>query len=109
MENANKINRTFAKQAEAHPVFGGCNRIALGYLFQAQKCIQTLNHMGLHVANIEFDKIKPRVRVDANQVTAKLEKNGDALAYIQGHDGAHFAEYQMMVEGIKVVWRSYLH
>jgi len=29
--------------------------------------------------------------------------------YVQGNDGVHFAEYQMMVEGIKVIWRSYLH
>ncbi|MBF0752207.1 MULTISPECIES: hypothetical protein [unclassified Pasteurella] len=109
MENVTKTDRTLAKQRQLHPVFGGCNKIALGYLFQTQKCIQSLNKMGLHVANIEFDKIKPRVRIDTNAITEKLEKTGQALAYIQGNDGAHWVEYQMMVEGIKVIWRSYLH
>lgn len=107
MGNVRKINRTLA--AQPHPVFGGCNKIALGYLSQTQKCVYALNKMGLHVASIEFDKIKPRVRVDTNAITEKLEKTGQALAYIQGNDGAHWVEYQMMVEGIKVIWRSYLH
>ena len=109
MEKSAKINRTLREQAKPHPVFGGCNKIALGYLLQAQKCVNELNKMGLHVVNIEFDKIKPRVRIEQNAITKKFEKTGQALAYMQGHDGVHFAEYQMMVEGIKVIWRSYLH
>ena len=109
MENSNKINHTLRDQAKPHPVFGGCNKIALGYLAQTQRCIFTLNKMGLHVQAIEFDKVKPRVRVDTSHITAQLEKSGQAFAYIQGNDGAHWAEYQMMVEGIKVIWRSYLH
>lgn len=109
MENSAKLNRTLSEQAKPHPVFGGCNKIALGYLSQAQKCINELNKMGLHVVNIEFDKIKPRVRIEQNAITKKFEKTGQAFAYIQGNDGAHWAEYQMMVEGIKVIWRSYLH
>ena len=34
MENINKINRTLREQTKPHPVFGGCNKIALGYLSQ---------------------------------------------------------------------------
>ena len=109
MKNTTKIDRTLAKQTQPHPVFGGCNKIALGYLSQTQKCVFELNKMGLHVLSIDFDKIKPRVRIEQNAITKKFEKTGQALAYMQGHDGVHFAEYQMMVEGIKVIWRSYLH
>ena len=109
MENSAKTNRTLREQAKPHPVFGGCNKIALGYLSQTQKCVCELNKMGLHVLSIDFDKVKPRVRIEPNNTTKKLEKTGQALAYVQGNDGVHFAEYQMMVEGIKVIWRSYLH
>lgn len=96
-------------QNTPHPAFGGCNRIALGYLYQTQKCVNELNKMGLQVMNIEFDRVKPRVHVYPNQVTQRLEKTEQAFAYAQGRDAERFAEYQMMVEGIKVIWRSYLH
>lgn len=109
MKNVTKIHRNLSEQNRSHPVFGGSNEISLGYLAQAQKCVQTLDKMGLHVLNIHFEKIKPQVRVQPCKETQKLEKSGQAIAYVQGNDGVHFAEYQMMVEGIKVIWRSYLH
>lgn len=109
MKNTTKLDRTLQDQNKAHPVFGGSNTISLGYLAQAQKCVKALDQMGLHVLNINFEKIKPQVRVQPCKETKKLEKASQAIAYIQGNDGVHFAEYQMMVEGIKVIWRSYLH
>ena len=42
-------NNTLREQTKPHPVFGGCNKIALGYLSQTQKCVFELNKMGLHV------------------------------------------------------------
>ena len=59
-------NNTLREPTKPHPVFGGCNKIALGYLSQTQKCVFELNKMGLHVLSIEFDKIKPRVRIEPN-------------------------------------------
>lgn len=109
MKNTRKTDRTLNDRNRRHPVFGGKNVISLGYLAQTQKCVQTLDRMGLHVLNIHFEKIKPQVRVQPCKETQKLEKSGQAIAYVQGNDGVHFAEYQMMVEGIKVIWRSYLH
>lgn len=97
------------QKAKSHPVYGGCNKIALGYLFQTQKCIAELNKMGLYVLSIDFNKIKPRVRVQPNMYTEKLQRTGQAIAYLHGNDGVYFAEYQMIVEGIKVIWRSYLN
>ena len=35
--------------------------------------------MGLHVLSIEFDKIKPRVRIEPNALTKKLEKQARRL------------------------------
>lgn len=32
-------NNTLREQTKPHPVFGGCNKIALGYLSQTQKCV----------------------------------------------------------------------
>ena len=66
--------------------------------------------MGLHVVNIEFDKIKPRVRIEQNAITKKFEKTGQALAYNARQRPVYILpNTKMMVEGIKVIWRSYLH
>ncbi|MFZ7276955.1 hypothetical protein ACLS0F_06730 [Avibacterium endocarditidis] len=90
-----------------NPVLRGNNEMVLGYLSQVQKCVRKLEEMGLHVINVHFESIKPKVRVQPSHCTKMLEQKEQAICYIRGNDGARFAEWQMMVEGIKVVWRSY--
>ncbi|MGY6090361.1 hypothetical protein [Avibacterium paragallinarum] len=91
-----------------NPVLRGNNEMVLNYLSQVQKCIRKLEEMGLYVINVHFEHIKPKVRVQPNHNTKELEKTARAMRYILGNDGQRFDEWQMMVEGIKVVWRSYV-
>lgn len=92
-----------------NPVVCGNNKMAIDYLEQVKKCVAELGGMGLTVINIYFEHIKPKVRIEPNQRTRELEHSGRAISYISGNDGARYKEYQMMVQGIRVIWRTYLH
>lgn len=87
----------------------GNNGLTLKYLSQVQKCVEELNQIGLSVINIHFDKIKPTVRVKACAQTAALQRENQAICYIKGNDNQHFSEWQILVAGIRVIWRDYLH
>ncbi|WP_439236647.1 hypothetical protein [Lonepinella koalarum] len=95
----------------AHKVVSGRNDLTLKYLNQVQKCIEHLDRIGLHVINVEFCKIKPTVRVQAPYLDQEQRLVNDyrAIRFMNGNDSGRFQEYQMMVEGIRVVWRAYLH
>lgn len=97
------------QQPLAHPntAIRGNNHLVLGYLHQVQLCIKQLEKMELHVINVHFENIKPKVRVQPCLKTYELQQSQQALCYICGNDNRKFEEYQMMVEGIKVVWRHY--
>lgn len=85
------------------------NEMVSKYISQVQKAINSLNEMGLTVVNIHFEKIKPKIRVMHCAKTEKLVEQNKAFIYQVGGDGIRYQEAQMMVEGIKVVWRKYLH
>ena len=76
------------------------NALMLAYLEQVEKAVKRLNEMGLTVVNVHFEKIKPTVRVMANAVTDRLEREQRAFVYQVG---------QFAVEGIRVIWRKYLN
>ncbi|MGQ0287147.1 hypothetical protein ACT2CV_08085 [Pasteurellaceae bacterium 22721_9_1] len=94
-----------------HPnsVLRGNNKLTVEYLNQVQKCVEKLDEMGLTVTNIHFERIKPTVRVKTCTQTKTLQKNKQAICFIKGNDGERFNEFQMLVEGIRVIWRDYLH
>ncbi|MBB5151812.1 hypothetical protein [Histophilus somni] len=98
-------------QPLAHPnqALCGNNSLTIDYLSQVQKCIKRLDKMGLHVINVHFEHIKPKVRVQPCAITQMLQKNKQAICYIRGNDPQRYSEYQMLVEGIKVIWRTHLH
>lgn len=100
-----------SNKALEHPnqALCGNNRLAIGYLNQVQKCVESLDQMGLHVINVHFEYIKPKVRVQPCAITRELQKSNRAICYIRGNDPNRYHEYQMLVEGIRVVWRTYLH
>ncbi|WP_075321675.1 hypothetical protein ABI424_001293 [Histophilus somni] len=96
-------------QQHPNPVLRGNNHLTLGYLNQVQKCVESLDQMGLHVINVHFEYIKPKVRVQPCAITRELQKSNRAICYIRGNDPNRYHEYQMLVEGIKVIWRTHLH
>ncbi|MCW9699744.1 hypothetical protein [Avibacterium sp. 20-129] len=83
------------------------NHLAYKFLEQAQKAVVSCNAMGLTVTEIDFSKIKPRLKVMHNHVTEKMLANGKAIIFKRGSDdrAIHFWEGQMMVEGIKTIFR----
>ncbi|MFZ7224314.1 hypothetical protein [Avibacterium avium] len=85
------------------------NALMLAYLEQVEKAVKRLNEMGLTVINVHFEKIKPTVRVMANGVTERLERDQKAYVYHIGRDMARYQEAQFTVEGIRVIWRKYLN
>lgn len=85
------------------------NALMLAYLEQVEKAVKCLNEMGLTVVNVHFEKIKPTVRVMANAVTDRLEREQRAFVYQVGRDVGRYQEAQFAVEGIRVIWRKYLN
>lgn len=85
------------------------NALMLSYLEQVEKAVKCLNEMGLTVVNVHFEKIKPTVRVMANAVTDRLEREQRAFVYQVGRDVGRYQEAQFAVEGIRVIWRKYLN
>lgn len=85
------------------------NALMLAYLEQVEKAVKRLNEMGLTVVNVHFEKIKPTVRVMANAVTDRLEREQRAFVYQVGRDVGRYQEAQFAVEGIRVIWRKYLN
>lgn len=85
------------------------NALMLAYLEQVEKAVKRLNEMGLTVVNVHFEKIKPTLRVMANDVTDKLEQEQRAYVYLVGQDVGRYRETQFAVEGIRVIWRKYLN
>ena len=85
------------------------NALMLAYLEHVEKAVKSLNEMGLTVVNVHFEKIKPTVRVMANAVTDRLEREQRAFVYQVGRDVGRYQEAQFAVEGIRVIWRKYLN
>lgn len=85
------------------------NALMMRYLEQVEKAVKRLNEMGLTVINVHFEKIKPTVRVMANGVTDRLEREQRAFVYHVGRDAGRYQEAQFSVEGIRVIWRKYLN
>ena len=85
------------------------NALMLAYLEQVEKAVKRLNEMGLTVVNVHFEKIKPTLRVMANDFTDKLEQEQRAYVYLVGQDVGRYREAQFAVEGIRVIWRKYLN
>ena len=85
------------------------NALMLAYLEQVEKAVKRLNEMGLTVINVHFEKIKPTVRVMANGITDRLEREQRAYVYHVGRDAGRYQEAQFAVEGIRVIWRKYLN
>lgn len=83
------------------------NHQAYLFLEQAQKAVIACNAMGLTVIEVDFSKIKPRLRVMHNRVTEQALAEGRAFIYKQGSDESamRYWEGQMMIEGIKTVFR----
>ena len=85
------------------------NALMLAYLEQVEKAVKRLNEMGLTVVNVHFEKIKPTLRVMANAVTDRLEREQRAFVYQVGRDVGRYQAAQFAVEGIRVIWRKYLN
>lgn len=96
-------------QARKNKQLNKNNAVMLAYLEQVEKAVRRLNEMGLIVVNVHFEKIKPTVRVMANAVTDRLEREQRAFVYQVGRDVGRYQEAQFAVEGIRVIWRKYLN
>lgn len=96
-------------QARKNKQLNKNNAVMLAYLEQVEKAVRRLNEMGLTVVNVHFEKIKPTVRVMANAVTDRLEREQRAFVYQVGRDVGRYQEAQFAVEGIRVIWRKYLN
>lgn len=83
------------------------NYQAYKFLEQAQKAIIRCNAMGLTVTAVDFSRIKPRLRVMHNHVTAKMLAENKAVIFLQGSDdkAIRYCEGQFMAEGIRTVFR----
>lgn len=83
------------------------NYLAYKFLEQAQKAVVACNAMGLTVLEVDFSKIKPRLKVAHNKVTEKMIGKGTAFIFKRGSDEAaiRYWEGQTMVEGIRVIFR----
>ncbi|QOF67415.1 hypothetical protein IFE17_09790 [Actinobacillus sp. GY-402] len=81
------------------------NRFAYKKLKQVQKAIVECNTLGLEVEEIEFNCIKPRIRIKDNSAAARLEYIGRAIEYGFGQDkSGKVRMLQIMAAGIKVIW-----
>ena len=96
-------------QARKNKQLNKNNAVMLAYLEQVEKAVRRLNEMGLTVVNVHFEKIKPTVRVMANAVTDRLEREQRAFVYQVGRDVGRYQEAQFAVEGIRVIWRKNLN
>lgn len=83
------------------------NYQAYKFLKQAQKAVVACNAMGLTVTEVDFSRIKPRLRVMHNQITQKMLDNGKAIIFLHGSDdkAIRYCEGQFMAEGIRTAFR----
>lgn len=83
------------------------NHLAYKFLEQAQKAVVACNAMGLTVTAVDFSQVKPKLRVMHNCVTEQALEKGTAFIYKRGCDESamRYWEGQMMIEGIKTVFR----
>ncbi|QOF68330.1 hypothetical protein IFE17_02825 [Actinobacillus sp. GY-402] len=83
------------------------NKFAYKKLKQVQKAIIECNSLGLEVEEIEFNRIKPRIKIKDNSAAARLEYIGRAIEYGVGSgETGKYRQLQIMAAGIKVMWQT---